>query len=126
MLAFAPALALLTCALMAPSAIAFVLDRKPGRPVARAVALCGAAFTAAPLWHLFQAGATIGGALDRLQAPAVTGAAWLAGACGWALCEVLPVLLRVGSDLGHASRVTALETEARALREAWDLERKAE
>jgi hypothetical protein len=123
LLAFAPAFALLLGVLLAPAMTAMLLDQRPGRPVARAVFLADIAFTLAPAWHLFLGAQTLGSALDILADPTVTGLAWLAGACGWALCEVLPVLLRALSDLSTAARVSALQAEAKALRETWDLQR---
>jgi hypothetical protein len=123
LIAFAPGFALLLTVLLAPACSGLLLDRRPGRPIARAVLLAGAAFTLAPAWHLFQSGENIAAATDLLLEPTVLTPAWLAGACGWALCETLPVLLRVAADVRATARIAALQAEARALREAWDLEK---
>jgi hypothetical protein len=72
---------------------------------------------------LFEGGRNVAAATDLLLDPAILAPAWVAGACGWALCETLPVLLRVAADVRATSRIAALQAEARALREAWDLER---
>ncbi len=120
-LAFATPVALLVGVLLAPCAVAAVLDSRPGRPVARTVALAGASLTVGPLWHLITADRSMAAAVDLLADPAITGAAWLAGAFGWAMCEILPVLLRVASDIRAASRLAALQAEETALRETWDL-----
>jgi hypothetical protein len=119
-LAFATPVAVLTSVLLAPALMASVMDVQPGRPVAGALA--GAAFTVGPLWHLILNGRTMPVALDLLADPAVIGPAWLAGACGWALCELLPVLLRGVADMQAAARTATLKAEEKALREAWDLE----
>jgi hypothetical protein len=121
MLAFAPSLALLLGVLLAPAMVGMVLDRRAGRPVARAVFFTGAAFTLAPVWHLYQGGANMAAAMDLLSAPAVLAPAWLAGASGWALCEVLPVILRGAADMNATTRIAALKLEAKALSETWDL-----
>ena len=121
LLAFAPSFAALGAALLAPALLATVADARPGRPVARAVFLASAAFTLMPAWRLFQNGQSLTAALDLLAEPAVIGPAWLAGACGWALCEVLPVLLRAIADARTAAHAHALRAEEKALRAAWDL-----
>jgi hypothetical protein len=117
-----PAFALLLGVLLVPALVGVLLDRRPGRPVARAVFLAGAAFALAPAWRLFEGGDNLSAALDLLQDPRVLAPAWLAGATGWALCEILPMLLRVASDARAAARTAALQAEIEALREAWDLE----
>jgi hypothetical protein len=122
LLTFAPAFALLLGVLLAPALVGVLLDRRPGRPVARAVFLAGAAFTLAPAWRLFEGGQSLNAAMDLLQELRVLVPAWFAGASGWAMCEILPMLLRVASDTRAASRIAALKTEAKALRDAWDLE----
>jgi hypothetical protein len=121
-LAFATPVAVLVGVMLMPALAASLLDARPGRPVARAVGLAGAAFTVAPLWHLIQGGGGVPAALDVLADPAVLAPAWLAGACGWALCELLPVLLRGVASLNAHARLAALDAEEKALREAWDLE----
>jgi hypothetical protein len=121
-LAFATPVAVLAGVLLMPALVASLFDKRPGRPVARAVALGGAAFTLAPLWHLLQGGGGVAAALDVLADPAVTAPAWLAGASGWALCELLPVLLRGVAAMNAQARLAALEAEEKALRAAWDFE----
>jgi hypothetical protein len=121
LLAFAPSFALLLTVLLAPAIAALVLERRPQRPVTRAVLLASGAFTLGPVWRLFVGGQSLAAALDLLADPVVIALAWLAGACGWALCVVLPVLLQAASDARAAARIAALKAEAEALRAAWDL-----
>jgi len=59
--------------------------------------------------------------VDMLLDPAIVGPAWLAGACGWALCELLPVVLRSLADARAASRIAALQNEEAELKEQWDI-----
>jgi hypothetical protein len=120
-LAFATSVALLVGILLAPAAMAAVAEGTPGRPVTRAMALCGTAFVLDPVWRLLLAGHTMSAALDILADPLTTGGAWLAGLVGWALCEMLPVGLRIASDMRNAARISALAAEEAALRAEWDL-----
>jgi hypothetical protein len=120
-LAFATPCALLGAVLMAPGVISLVVERGPHRPVTRAVSLACLSFTLAPLWHLFMDGQSMMAALEMLANPAVLCPAWLAGAVGWALCELLPMALRITAALRAKARIDALRAEETALRETWDL-----
>lgn len=118
---FATPIALLAAALLAPGWMALLIDRQPGRPVARSVLLWGAAFTVGPVWHLWVAGGTMATAAGMLTDILVLGPAWIAGACGWALAELLPVLVKLALDFS-ASRKRALLRRAREeLEQEWDL-----
>jgi hypothetical protein len=121
-MAFATPAAVLTGVLLAPAILVAVFDTLPRRPVARVVFLAGAGFTLGPVWHLYTAGPTLALALDMLADPGVLCPAWLAGACGWAVCEFLPIALRQVADRQAAVRIAALMEEAEALRGAWDFE----
>jgi hypothetical protein len=120
-LTFATPVAVLLGVLLAPSVVAAVMDSAPNRAMTRAVFLSGLAFTLGPLWHLFVEGRGMQTAVDLIGDPYVLGPAWLAGACGWALCEVLPVVLRSFAELRTTTRIAALKAEAAALRQDWDL-----
>jgi hypothetical protein len=124
LLTFATPIALLLGVLLAPTVAAAVMDTASNRAMTRAVFLSGLAFTLGPLWKLILAGRGMDSAVELIGDPAVLGAAWLAGACGWALCEVLPVVLRSFAELRAMAKITALQSEASALRDAWDLEPK--
>jgi hypothetical protein len=121
-LAFATPTALLAGVLLAPAFLTAVFDRQPRRPVTRVVFVSCAGFTFGPVWHLNSFGASIGQALDMLTDPAVLCPAWLAGACGWAVCEVLPLLLYSVADRQATGQVAALIKEAETLQKEWDLE----
>jgi len=121
LLAFATPVALLVCVLMAPGAAASVFDTAPQRAMTRAVCLGCLAFTLGPVWRLILLGRGMTEAVDMLLDPAIVGPAWLAGACGWALCELLPVVLRSFADVRAASRIAALQKEEAELKEQWDI-----
>jgi hypothetical protein len=120
-LTFATPVALLLCILMAPGLAAAIFDSAPQRAMTRAVCLGCLAFTLGPVWRLILDGSGMTKAVDLALDPAIIGPAWLAGACGWALCEVLPVFLRIMADMRAAARVAALQKEEAELRELWDI-----
>jgi hypothetical protein len=121
LLTFATPTALLLGVLMAPAAAAWLADTLPGRPVARAVAVAGLAPALGPVWHLWLGGHTIAVALELLSDPAAIGIAWVAAACGWAMCQVLPVVLRTLREMREAARAKALAAELELQKEEWDL-----
>ncbi|MDA8049439.1 MAG: hypothetical protein M0002_05465 [Rhodospirillales bacterium] len=116
-----PGPALLIGMLLAPGLVALLLDQAPGKPMPRAVLLCGLAAAIAPLASLWNSGGGIGAAFSMLGNPAVLGEAWLAGAGGWLLNELAPLLLRVAMDAAAAARAARLNAERARLVEAWDL-----
>ena len=119
---FATPSALLAGVLLAPAWLTAVFDAQPRRPVTRVVFVSAAGFTLGPLWHLNTGVASVAQALDMLMDPAVLCPAWLAGACGWALCEALPVVLRLVAERQAAARMAALLEQAQTIRAEWDLD----
>jgi hypothetical protein len=118
---FASPLAILAGGLMAPAILAAVLEARPGRPVTRVVGLACAAVAASPVWHLWLAGTGTEGALALLADPATLGGAWGAGALGWALTELIPLVLRLSMEAADRARKAAMENERTALLEEWEL-----
>jgi hypothetical protein len=116
-----PGPALLAGLLLAPGLVSLLLDQAPGKPMARAVLLCGLAAAAPPLAALWHSGAGVGAAIALAGEPAVLGTAWLAGAGGWLLNEFAPLLLRLGMDGLAAAQAGRLKAERARLAEAWDL-----
>jgi hypothetical protein len=116
-----PGPALLAGLLLAPGLVSLLLDQAPGKPMARAVLLCGLAAAVPPLAALWHGGAGVGAAIALAGEPAVLGTAWLAGAGGWLLNEFAPLLLRLGMDALAAARAARLKAERARLAEAWDL-----
>ncbi len=116
-----PGPALLAGLLLAPGLVALLLDQAPGKPMARAVLLCGLAAAVPPLAALWHGGAGVGAAIALAGDPAVLGTAWLAGAGGWLLNEFAPLLLRLGMDAVAAARAGRLRADRARLAEAWDL-----
>ncbi len=121
-LTFATPTALLCGVLLAPAIVVAVVDGSPRSAMARVVFVAGAGFSFAPIWHLNTAGGTMAVAMDMLSNPSILCPAWLAGACGWAVCECLPLVLRSAANRAAEARIEALAAEAKKLREEWDLE----
>ena len=122
LLTFAAPMALLAGVLLAP-AIACALAEQTGmRGVTRAMALCCGAAALAPAWHLLMAGDTMGMALAMLSEPLTVVIAWGAGACAWAACQVVPVLVRTGWEAREAARARGIAARLTQVGEEWDLE----
>ena len=117
----APGPALLAGLLLAPGLACLLLDQAPGKPMARAVLLCGLAAAMPPLSALWHDGAGLAPAIALAGDPAVLGTAWLAGAGGWLLNEFAPLLLRLALDALAAAHAGRLKAERARLAEAWDL-----
>jgi hypothetical protein len=118
--AIAPAACWMLVVLLAPTIGALVLDRAPGRPVARAVLLCGAPACVNPLIALWQAGTDTGLAL--LSDTGVLGVAWAAGASGWLLSQLLPIGIRGILEAASLTRTARLRAERERLLKAWGLD----
>jgi hypothetical protein len=124
-LAFATPTAILGGVLLAPAILAAVFDTQKKRPMTRVVFVACAGFAFGPVWHLNVMGGVTSQALEMLYDPSVLCPAWIAGACGWGACELLPLLLRLAAERAAVVRIAALQAEAKAIREAWDLEERA-
>src|SRR5579872_1024082 len=80
--------ALLLGVLLAPALLALMIDRQPGRPKARSIALWSMAASVAPLRALWIAGHTMAGAAALAGNLRVVITAWSAAAAGWLLAEL--------------------------------------
>ena len=119
LLAVSPASLLLLAGLMAPLAPALLSDNAAGRPVARSVALFGAALSIGPVLRLWHGGGGMADALALLGDAGVLGTAWAACAVGWLLAELAPVLVRVALDKNDHAQEAALLAARRRLEERW-------
>lgn len=119
-IAVAPAACALLAGLLAPAILVLLFERTPGRPVARAVLLCGAAACVGPLMTSWQIGPSTGLAL--LSDPGVFGTAWAACAAGWLLSQLLPIGVRGILEAASLSRSARLRAERDRLLKAWGLD----
>lgn len=121
-LAFAPALGLLLAVLFWPVAVALLLDKAPGRPVARGVALCAAAASVSPVCSAWSSGLGLAATLMLATDMHVLAGAWCAAAGGWALAELAPFAARLAMEAASAARTARLRAERTRLRArfGWD------
>jgi hypothetical protein len=118
----APPTALLLGVLLAPALVAVLLDRQPGRPVARSVALCAMAASVAPLRTLWLSGHTVAGATALTVNLHIVAVAWSAAAGGWLLAEAAPIAVRAVLEAASLSRTARLRGARARLVEDWGLE----
>ncbi len=111
-------LAVLLGVLLLPGLCVLLLDRAPGRPVARTMLLCGAAASVSPAWQLWDHGLTMANSLDQLSDFLTLGLAWAATAAGWLLAEVTPVFVHLVLEGTSRRR----EAELRAARARFEAE----
>ncbi len=121
LLTFAAPTALVLATLLAPAIACALGEKGAAGSATRAVALCCAAASLSPLWHLWMQGDSMDAALNALSNPLVLVTAWGAGACAWALCQVVPVILRTAWDASEAARARTIQGELARIREEWDL-----
>jgi len=114
--------ALLLGVLLAPALLALMIDRQPGRPRARSIALWSMAASVDPLRSLWVAGHTMAGATALAGNARVVVIAWSAAAAGWLLVEFAPIMVRVVLEALSISRAARLRTERALLAEDWGLE----
>lgn len=117
--AVAPMASAMLVVLLAPAIVAVLVDRQPGRPVGRAVLLCGSAACVGPQMTFWQMGGSAGFAL--LSDPAVYGPAWSACAAGWLLTQLLPIGIRGVLEATSLSRSARLRAERERLVRDWGL-----
>lgn len=122
LLTFAAPTVLVLVVMLAPAVICLLADASPDRGLLRAVTIACAAASIGPVWHLWMAGDRLEQALATLSDPLIPLLAWGAGASAWALCQIVPVLLRSSWDLRSTAKIRSLENELKAFEEDWELE----
>jgi len=113
--------AVLLCVLLAPGILSLLLDREPGKPVARTVLLFGLAFSVEPVRTLWLGSMSMAEAAHLLSDLSVTGLAWAAAAGGWLLAELAPLVVGLVLDLRSRSQAAALRKLRAQHAEAWGL-----
>ena len=113
--------ALLIGVLLGPALVAIALDREPGRPRARSIALCGMAAAIEPLRTLWSAGHSIATATALLGNVRIVATAWGAAAAGWLLAEATPMAVRAALEALSIARAARLRAERARLLEIWGL-----
>jgi hypothetical protein len=113
--------ALLLGVLLGPAILALVLDRQPGRPKARGVALFNMAAAIDPLRTLWMSGHSMSNASALLGDMHILGMAWSAAAAGWLMAELAPIAVRAVLDVLSVARVARLRAERTRLAQEWGL-----
>jgi hypothetical protein len=121
MVTLATPTALLLGVLLCPAVLALVLDRQPGRPKARGVALFNMAAAVDPLRTLWMSGHSMSNASALLGDMRILGTAWSAAAAGWLLAELAPIAVRAVLDVLSVARVARLRAERTRLAQEWGL-----
>jgi hypothetical protein len=110
--------ALVLAVLLAPALIALIIDPTPGRPRVRAMLLFGLSAGLGPLRALWSGGHSMAAAWSIVEDPQIVAIAWSAGAGGWLLSELTPVLVRLGLEAAARARARRL----RAMRDGYAAE----
>jgi hypothetical protein len=111
--------ALLAAVLLLPAIVAGVLDRQPGKPIARSVGLfglCGVIGPVRSLWaagHTIEAATTLAADVDNLML------AWGGAVAGWLLAEIAPVVVRAVLEANALSRTARLTAKRAEYELAW-------
>ena len=111
--------ALLVGVLFLPAIVAGLLDRQPGKPVARSVALfglCGMICPVRSLWaagHTIEAAATLAGDIDNLMW------AWGGAVAGWLLVELAPVAVRAILEASTLTKTARLISKRAEYEQTW-------
>jgi len=119
--ALSPGTALLLVGLLAPGLVSLALDGAPGKPMARAVLLAGVTASISALRQLWLDGASLDAALNLLEDPLRLGTAWAAGATGWLISELAPIITRLLLDARSLIRAKELRAERERLEAEWSL-----
>lgn len=117
-----PTVALLLGTLLGPAIVAVVLDKQPGKPIARSVGLCTLAASIDPVRTLWAAGHDLAASLALATDMNVVGSAWSAAAAGWLLAELAPLGVRAALEGLSLSRVAQLRARRAALVEEFELD----
>ncbi len=118
---FALPVALFCAGMLAPALLAAAADRLPGRPVARATAAAGVAASLHPALRLWRDGHDLSAALALLSDPGVLGLAWAAGAGGWLMAQVAPVVIGCAMNARATARAAMLRAERARCEAEWSL-----
>jgi len=121
LLTLATPTAVLAGVLLLPSLVVTAFDRVEGKPLLRAVLLCGLAGAASPMLTLWTGGHSLEGALNALADTAVPATAWAAQAGGWLLAELMPLVIRFVLEQQSAARAARLRASRARLEAEWGI-----
>jgi hypothetical protein len=105
--------------LLAPAGLALLMERVPGRPMGRAMALFGGAAALPGLLTLWNSGAGMAAGWTHVLDPMVVARCWAAQAAAWLLCEAIPILLILRAEQAGRRDLERLRRERLELAEQW-------
>ena len=117
--AILPGVALTIGVLLCPAMFFYMTEKADGRPISRAMLLCGSTALFRPLRTLWNHGGGLANALDLLADPGCPILAWVACAAGWLLCETAHTVTRLTSQLTVRQQIGTLEAERTLLLAEW-------
>lgn len=113
--------ALLVAVLCLPSLLAHILDREPGRPMARNVLLFGVVLAIPALVALWHAGRGWDASLALITQFDRLAAAWAMQAAGWLLGETAPLVVRLCLDGAARAQMSRLRARRARYEAEWGL-----
>lgn len=102
-----------------PTLFAVLLEREPGRPMARAMALFGVAASLSGLLALWAAGGGVTVGLNAALDPASAVRSWSAQGTAWLLGELSPILLVLQAEATSGRQLRRLRAARRELEDEW-------
>ena len=125
-LALNPATVLLLAVLFAPAVLMRVLDARDEGAAGRAVLLCDAAASIAPMIAAWRSGPpTLAATLATLTSTPIVVLPWLAASGAWLASETFGLLVYRSLTIRARLATARLDAEIDALREEWGAETKA-
>lgn len=121
LIAVAAPAALLVAVLGLPALLSWLVERTPGRPVARSLGLAAAAACIPALAALWHAGHSWAACLDLLADPRRLAVAWAVQAGFWLAGELAPLAVRLALDAAAAAQATRLRTRRAEYEQEWGL-----
>jgi hypothetical protein len=118
MIALAPVAMAHLALSLAPGLAMMVVERRPGRPIARGMLLFGLAASVEPIRRFWGAGAT----LDRIWDSSALLWTWGLAGFGWLLATTVPAVVELAVMAAHRARAETLRATREELTRVWGLD----
>ena len=115
---FFPTVLLLTIG-MVPSLVAFIIDKRPRRMTARAVAYLNFAGALPYALKLWMEQNTINGVMELVQDPFALMIMYSAAAAGWALNFIMPPIVSAYMAVQHEAKTRSISSRQEKLIKEW-------
>ena len=104
---------------MAPSLVAFIIDKRPRKMTARAVAYLNFAGALPYTLKLWMGQNTISGVMELIQEPFALMIMYSAAAAGWALNFIMPPIMSAYLAVQHETKIRSLASRQEKLIKEW-------